>query len=194
MTALAGAALLVAAVLGAGHVVGGYGGGRDGIVIASGSATPLVTSPAVQSTQQQEEVGDAEGNRAVRAVFRGVEGAAYESEVVQGGWHSVRTTQVAPIRDLALGERVRILTLAQWRAIHASGGPEEPLARIGWCESGLDVAAVGAAGEQGVWQVLARFHGPVPPTRAGQAAQAARIMVAQGEVPWMGRSCEEWTR
>jgi hypothetical protein len=97
-------------------------------------------------------------------------------------------------RTLAPGERVRILTLEQWRAIHASGGSEEPLARIGWCESGLSASAVGAAGEQGAWQVLARFHGPVPMTLAAQATQAAAIMAVQGETPWTGTECAEWTR
>lgn len=58
--------------------------------------------------------------------------------------------------------------------------------RVAMCESGGNPGAVGAAGEQGAFQVLARYHGPVPADLYGQAAQAARIVAAHG---WGPRSC-----
>lgn len=56
--------------------------------------------------------------------------------------------------------------------------------RVAMCESGGNPGAVGAAGEQGAFQVLARYHGPVPADLYGQAAQAAQIVAAHGWGPW----------
>lgn len=98
------------------------------------------------------------------------------------------------IRTLAPGETVRVLTVEQWRATLAFP-PEHQYqaARVMMCESGGNIHAVGAAGEQGAFQVLARFHGPVPPTLEAQAQQAARIVEAQGWWPWTTKDgCEQW--
>ena len=58
--------------------------------------------------------------------------------------------------------------------------------RVARCESGgtFNPAIVGKAGEQGIWQILAVYHGAVPADIAGQAAQAARIVAAHSWAPW----------
>jgi hypothetical protein len=74
-------------------------------------------------------------------------------------------------------------------AIEAAFPPSEveTAYRVAMCESGGDPAEVGAAGEQGAFQVRAEFHGPVPADIYGQAVQAAGIVAEQGWGPWSCR-------
>lgn len=55
---------------------------------------------------------------------------------------------------------------------------------VAMCESGGDPTEVGAAGEQGAFQVRAEYHGPVPSDLYGQALQAAAIVAEQSWQPW----------
>jgi hypothetical protein len=74
-------------------------------------------------------------------------------------------------------------------AIEAAFPPSEveTAYRVAMCESGGDPTEVGAAGEEGAFQVLAVFHGEVPADIYGQAEQAAGIVAEQGWGPW---SCQ----
>ena len=73
-----------------------------------------------------------------------------------------------------------------WGAIETAFPPSqvETAYWIAICESGGDPEAVGAVGEQGIFQVRPEFHGPVPADIYGQAQQAARIVAASGWSPW----------
>lgn len=98
---------------------------------------------------------------------------------------------------LAPGETARVMTVAQWRAIVDAFPAEQEYvaARTAVCESGFDVTAVGAAGEQGVFQILARYWGKVPTTLELQAIQAAQIVAIEGWGPWAAAGgCGEWSR
>jgi len=55
------------------------------------------------------------------------------------------------------------------------------------CESGLDPHAVGEEGEEGIFQVMPRFWGPVPADPLGQVLQAYHIWQEHGWQPW---SCQ----
>ena len=106
------------------------------------------------------------------------------------------TPQPGLSRALAPGESWKAPPVA---AIHAlalvAPERERDAVRIAFCESGWDTEAIGAAGEQGAWQVLARFHGPVGQTLAQQAAQFDRIAAEHGIVPWTTKDgCEQWRR
>ena len=59
------------------------------------------------------------------------------------------------------------------------------------CESGWNVRAVGAAGEEGAMQVRAIYHGEVGATLREQMKQAWRIYQRSGWRPW---SCREVLR
>jgi hypothetical protein len=92
---------------------------------------------------------------------------------------------------------VQSLTLEQWRAVQVF--PEDyqyVMARIAWCESRFDAAAVGDGGRsRGAWQVQPRFWGEVPPDLVGQAQQAANIVREWGTDPWSTKDgCEGWSR
>lgn len=79
-----------------------------------------------------------------------------------------------------------------WREIVAAFGPEhaECAAIIAGRESRFRTDAVGLLGEQGMFQVRAKYHGPVPRDVPGQVRQAARIHAASGFAPWSTRgSC-----
>jgi hypothetical protein len=54
------------------------------------------------------------------------------------------------------------------------------------CETGgtFNPGAIGAHGEEGVFQVRGIYHGSVPSDIAGQVQQAARIQSEQGWGPW----------
>lgn len=58
---------------------------------------------------------------------------------------------------------------------------------MAWCESRLGPGRVGRHGERGLFQVLARYWGPVPEDAAGQVAQAYEIWREHGWRPW---SCQ----
>lgn len=75
------------------------------------------------------------------------------------------------------------------RAAIASAFPPSEQAtayRVAWCETHgtFDPTSVGKAGEQGIFQVMAVYHGPVPADIEGQARQAAGIVAAHGWSPW----------
>ena len=57
------------------------------------------------------------------------------------------------------------------------------------CETGgtFNPGLIGAHGEQGVYQVLAVYHGSVPSDITGQVAQAAGIVAREGWQPWSCR-------
>jgi|GEM_PF-1599480 len=59
--------------------------------------------------------------------------------------------------------------------------------QVAVCESGLDPHAVGEEGEEGIFQVMPRFWGPVPADPLGQALQAYHIWQEHGWEPW---SCQ----
>lgn len=58
--------------------------------------------------------------------------------------------------------------------------------RVASCETGgtFDPTKVGKAGERGIFQVMAVFHGAVPGDIEGQTEQAAGIVARQGWSPW----------
>ena len=124
-------------------------------------------------------------------------GRAVQAEaVIVAGTSRPQLFPAAYVRDLAPGETVRVLTVEQSRALHASGGPVMTLARIGWCEGGLDAskARIDTNGlpSIGAWQVQPEWWGPVPADLEGQARQAARIIETDGTRPWSARTCDEW--
>lgn len=90
---------------------------------------------------------------------------------------------------------VRVLTVEQARAINRIGDSRQmALARIGWCESGLDPHAIGQHGERGAWQVIPALWGEVPATLEEQAVQADRIYAEHGDWPWSTKDgCREWS-
>lgn len=72
-------------------------------------------------------------------------------------------------------------------AIEAAFPPSEwaTAYRVAMCESGGDPdAPTGAAGEEGAFQVIPRYHGTVPSDLLGQAQQAAEIVAEAGWSPW----------
>lgn len=89
---------------------------------------------------------------------------------------------------------VKVLTVEQARAINRIGESRQmALARIGWCESKFDAAAVGAHGERGAWQVIPSYWGTVPETLEEQAIQADRIYAEHGGWPWStAGGCDGW--
>lgn len=97
-------------------------------------------------------------------------------------------------RVLEPGETVQVLPLEVWRAsLVMSDANRYELLRSCWCESRWQTDLVGAAGEEGACQVLARFHGPVPSDLRGQFQQADRIATQYGMAPWTTRNgCREW--
>ncbi|MGE0133745.1 MAG: hypothetical protein AB7L91_06370 [Dehalococcoidia bacterium] len=58
--------------------------------------------------------------------------------------------------------------------------------RVASCETGgtFDPTVVGKAGERGIFQVMAVYHGAVPGDIEGQTEQAASIVARQGWSPW----------
>jgi len=62
--------------------------------------------------------------------------------------------------------------------------PCQEALQVAACESGLDPHAVGEEGEQGIFQVMPRFWGPVPADPLGQALQAYHIWQEHGWQPW----------
>ena len=105
------------------------------------------------------------------------------------------TPQPGLSRELAPGERIRSLTLEQWRAVNSAGLDDAGtywLARTGWCEGHLDPTSRNGV-HLGAWQVNPEYHGPVPGTLEAQARQAAAIAVKHGTQPWDARDgCAEW--
>lgn len=75
------------------------------------------------------------------------------------------------------------------RAAIASAFPPSEQAtayRVASCETGgtFDPTKVGKAGEQGIFQVMAVYHGAVPAGIEGQARQAASLVERHGWSPW----------
>ena len=106
-------------------------------------------------------------------------------------------TQQPYVRDIGPGEVVRVLTVEQERALRGTAHPVT-LARIGWCEGGLDASTwridTNGLPSVGSWQVQPRWWGEVPTSLAGQAQQADRILSEHGDRPWSAKECAEWTR
>lgn len=96
---------------------------------------------------------------------------------------------------LEQGEKVRSLTLEQWRAVAHSGTTDQWwLARTGYCEGHLDPTSRNGV-HLGSWQVNPAFHGSVPSDLDGQAKQAALIQSKYGREPWdTSEGCPEWNR
>ncbi len=107
-----------------------------------------------------------------------------------------------PTRGLALspGDRVRVLTVEQWRALLAFPESDEWVgARSGWCEGQFNPAIriidVDGLPRVGAWSVGEMWWGPVPGTLEGQAQQVAGIIAEVGWAPFTGAAgCEEWNR
>lgn len=76
-----------------------------------------------------------------------------------------------------------------WAVLVEVFGPEHAdcAALIAWRESRFRTDAVGALGEQGIFQVRAIYHGPVPHDLVSQVIQASRIHSQQGWRPWSTR-------
>jgi hypothetical protein len=124
LTMLAASALLFVA-----GVVGSYSGGR----VAEPERATSYAVTAVQPTARLDAPGRDE---------------------VEAAMPVVAATGSAPlVRDLSPTDRVRVLTIAQWRAIRDSGGPPVTVAMHATCESGWDEKAVGKANEAGVMQL-----------------------------------------
>ena len=72
------------------------------------------------------------------------------------------------------------------RAIHNEFPRREwaRASRVAWCESRYDPRASNPSGASGIYQVIPRWHGPVPHTTWGQVRQAARIWRRAGWRPW----------
>lgn len=106
------------------------------------------------------------------------------------------TAQPGISRALAPGESYKAPPV---KAIHAltqvSPEFEWDVIRIAYCESRWDETQVGAAGEEGAMQVMARFWGDVPDDLPGQLAQANNIIAAHGIDPWTTKAgCEGWSK
>lgn len=102
-----------------------------------------------------------------------------------------------PGRVLAPGETVRVLPYEVWRAsLVMSDENRLALLRITACETGgtWDTTLRGAAGEEGVAQVIARYWGAVPADLRGQMEQADGIYTEHGDWPWSTRAgCPIWS-
>jgi hypothetical protein len=149
------------------------GNGGDG-------GTPLVATPASTTTVVNARV---EGERPIPPADA-VKSQSGDGEVSSTAANAgstpapsatpiIRSSSQAPLRS----------------AIEAAFPPSEveTAYRVAMCESGGDPTEVGAAGEEGAFQVLAVFHGEVPADIYGQAEQAAGIVAEQGWGPW---SCQ----
>lgn len=215
MNALALAAALYAGVIAAAAVVGGSGARDERTTVARPSAVDrrvLVTS-TVQPTSERgwDEKGTSLAANRDNAMWPPNQPSGSELGPVSIGWRDVRimpksddsrvhmgqsSSTVTLARDLTPTDRVRVLTVEQWRATLAFPMDQQYIAaRTLICESGGNPRAVGAAGEQGAYQVIARFHGPVPDTLEAQAEQAARIVARESWRPWTTKEgCEQWGR
>ncbi len=103
------------------------------------------------------------------------------------------------VMDIGPGDRVRVLKYDQWKAIESAGGPTYTLARLAFCESGIDptnnVMDVDGTPSIGAYSVKPQFHGTVPPDLAGQTRQAVAIIAMHGTAPWSAaHGCSEWNR
>lgn len=73
-----------------------------------------------------------------------------------------------------------------WIAVYFPASEQATAVRVASCETGgtFDPTKVGRAGEQGIFQVMARFWGTVPADIEGQVRQAAGIVAGHGWTPW----------
>ena len=103
-----------------------------------------------------------------------------------------------PGLSLALADRVRVLSIEQWRAIRAAFPEREEwaAARTMVCESLGDPLAIGDQGRaHGAWQVHPQWWGLVPGTLGELAVHAAAIVSRESWRPWTGaKGCPEWNR
>jgi len=92
----------------------------------------------------------------------------------------VPATAPAPQTDTSYEAEARY-----WIGVYFPG-QEGKAYRVASCETGgtFHPGAVGRAGEQGIFQVIARYHGPVPGSIQGQAEQASGIVAKSGWGPW----------
>lgn len=112
--------------------------------------------------------------------------------VVQARTEVAQQVEQPPVKGLAAGSSPALGANSPiLDAIHAAFPPSEwaEALHVATCETGgtFNTALVGSAGEQGVFQVLAKYHGPVPADIYGQAVQAARIVALYGWSPWSCR-------
>lgn len=140
----------------------------------------------VQSAAQAPDVVWATPSRAepdaLAAGQQVTTGADAQSVALAGGWGvPVSTPVVADYTGTEL-----VIPYALWIAVvaHFPEGDRVTAIRIAYCESRYRADATNAEGARGVFQVIERYHGPVPGDVEGQTAQAARIHRAQGWAPW----------
>jgi hypothetical protein len=150
-------------------------GGTDEAGSGAGEPSPTVTATPVPTLDGGEAQQDEQQSSNLPVVGSSPTPAITETATVVTTALSVVTTEPES-NDL-------------WGAIVAAFPPSEveTAYRVAMCESGGDPTEVGAAGEEGAFQVLAVFHGEVPADIYGQAEQAAGIVAEQGWGPW---SCQ----
>lgn len=176
-------------------LVGGLFGVRDAVGWDGGSqgtGYPLVASPARAAVVDGDPL-----RSSVQPIPCCSEWPVTALPTVQSAdtarWHGL---------DLAPTDRVRVLTLEQWRWLQRHfPGREYEMGRIAFCESGWDVAAVGAYGERG-WLQIHPIHATTFPVEAlhdpevnGQVG--AMLLARQPDAgDWLGTKdgCREWNR
>lgn len=165
---------------------------------SSSAKAGAVEVVSVRPPTDTASVAPARAEKAPGAGQKVAVGAGGSSSVLNAGWGAAISTPAAT--DYTGSERVRVLSLDEWRAIQIAY-PENPplLAKIGTCESGINPSksvidenghrSVGAFMVQPVW------WGEVPSDLLGQAKQAASIIREHGTWPFSGaKGCAEWSR
>ena len=161
------------------------------------TAAASLTAPARSVATEEAGIGG-DGGTSIRAtpaststVKALVEGAGRETQVIIPPQPEPTAVETAMVVTTALSDVTNEAESNNlWGAIEAAFPPSqvETAYWIAMCESGGDPEAVGAVGEQGIFQVRPEFHGPVPADIYGQAAQAAIIVSEQGWFPWSCRA------
>lgn len=166
-------------------IIGGAQAGWERYVRSS--AQPLPLAPEAGSSEAAEASGTG-GPGASATAFEhstraaeGRDGAPVERTVTPH-------RELTPTGTTAPSPPSPALTEAEVYAAALAASGSERWAReatlIAWCESRYRPDVVGDAGERGAWQVMPRFHGPVPGDIAGQAAQVHEIWIDSGWSLW----------
>jgi len=154
-----------------------------------GTTTPTETEPALVRTPAPPSVG--QGDTLVEEIVATPQPAVVTAEA------SATVTQalqqyVPPLPTVKPTETPYSaaggLEAEVWEAIQVYFPSHQwsTALRVSGCETGgtYNPGAIGAHGEEGIFQVRAIYHGAVPRDIAGQVQQAAGIWSAYGWQPW----------
>ncbi|MGE0227779.1 MAG: hypothetical protein AB7I38_11070 [Dehalococcoidia bacterium] len=190
------AVLILAVILSAAGVVGGRESSSSGEpAIATPTSTtapartprpPAVGGGSVEATPFEE----VEVHLGVRPTPR-AEASTVATQALTATVTVVTTVDAAPATPMVTiaprsevgGNEAQALAAIE---AHFPASEQATAYRVASCETGgtFDPTKVGKAGEQGIFQVMAVYHGPVPGDIDGQARQAAGIVAAHGWLPW----------